>query len=179
MPVAAVAGETRGLDRQHRPDTVVADGGQQSLKAWTGDATTRSSEIVVDDLDMLESERVRVPGFLHDVEPYFTRSRVFVTPVRFGAGMKGKIGQSLGYGLPVVSTSVGVEGFGLKDGENCLVADSDSAFADAVVRLYRDRELWQKLSTAGVAAVAPFTPAAIRPRMLSLLRRLNEKKRAS
>jgi len=127
----------------------------------------------------LESERVRVPGFLHDVEPYFTRSRVFVTPVRFGAGMKGKIGQSLGYGLPVVSTSVGVEGFGLKDGENCLVADSDSAFAGAVVRLYRDRELWQKLSTAGVAAVAPFTPAAIRPRMLSLLRRLNEKKRAS
>jgi hypothetical protein len=53
------AGETRGLDRQHSPDTAVADGGQQSLKAWTGDATTRSSEIVVDDLDLRPA---KLPG---------------------------------------------------------------------------------------------------------------------
>ena len=62
MPVAAVAGETRGLDREHRPDTAVADGGQQSLKAWTGDATTRSSEIVVDDLDRRPAELLGAIG---------------------------------------------------------------------------------------------------------------------
>jgi hypothetical protein len=51
MPVAAVAGETRRLDRKHRTDTTVADCGQQSLEAWTGDTAARSSEIVVDDFD--------------------------------------------------------------------------------------------------------------------------------
>jgi hypothetical protein len=51
VPVAAVAGETRSLDRKHRTDTTVTDCGQQSLKAWTGDAAARSSEIVIDDLD--------------------------------------------------------------------------------------------------------------------------------
>ena len=51
MPVAAVAGETRSLEREHRTDTTVTDCGQQSLEAWTSDAAARSSEIVVDDLD--------------------------------------------------------------------------------------------------------------------------------
>jgi len=51
VPVAAVAGETRSLDRKHRTDTTIADCRQQSLEAWTGDAAARSSEIVVDDLD--------------------------------------------------------------------------------------------------------------------------------
>ena len=62
MPVAAVAGETRGLDRKHRADTAVADGGQQSLEAWTGDAATRSSEIVVDDLDSRPAELLGAIG---------------------------------------------------------------------------------------------------------------------
>jgi len=62
MPVAAVARETRGLDRQHRSDTAVADGGQQSLKAWTGDAAARSSEIVVDDLDNRPAELLGTIG---------------------------------------------------------------------------------------------------------------------
>ncbi len=51
MPVATIAGETRRLDRKHRTDTTVADCGQQSLEARTGNAAARSSEIVVDDLD--------------------------------------------------------------------------------------------------------------------------------
>jgi len=122
----------------------------------------------------LESERVRVPGYMRDVEPYFMNSRVFVTPVRFGAGLKGKIGQSFGYGLPVVSTSVGIEGFGLTDGVNCLVADTAADFADAVIRLYRDPELWTTLSNGGIAAIRPFSPEAIKPRALSLLRAVGE-----
>jgi hypothetical protein len=51
VPVAAVAGEPRSLDRKHRTDTTVTDCGQQSLEAWTSDAAARSSQIVVDDLD--------------------------------------------------------------------------------------------------------------------------------
>jgi len=116
----------------------------------------------------LESDRVRVPGYVRDVGPYFRRARVFVAPIRFGAGLKGKIGQSMGYGLPVVTTSVGAEGFGLTNGFDSLIADSAERFADAVVRLYNDGDLWRAVAHEGQNAVGRFTSSAISPRFLGL-----------
>jgi len=88
-------------------------------------------------------------GFVPDLNEVMSRARVFVAPIRFGAGINGKIGEALSYGLPVVTTTLGAKGWGLDDGEQILVADSPADFADAVVRLYNDQPLWQKLSTAG------------------------------
>ena len=120
----------------------------------------------------LASGRVFVPGYIHDVEPYFTRSRVFVAPLRFGAGHKGKIGHSLSYGLPVVSTPIGIEGYGLVDGRDCIVAETAPAFADAIARLYTNRVLWESLAAASVAAVAPFGSANVQSGLRSMMRRL-------
>lgn len=97
----------------------------------------------------LNAEDITVTGYLHDVSPYFEKSRVFVCPLRYGAGVKGKIGHSLSFGLPVVTTSIGAEGMGLVHGENALIADSESEFAENVVRLYEDILLWEKLSLNG------------------------------
>jgi len=76
-----------------------------------------------------------------DVTPYLDSHSVAMAPLRFGAGMKGKIGQALAAGLPVVTTSVGAEGMDLEDGKTALIADSPEAFAKAVVRLCTDRHL--------------------------------------
>ena len=62
MPVAAITGKTRRLDREHSADTAVADRCEQPLEAWTGDAATRSSEIVVDDLDSRPAELLGAIG---------------------------------------------------------------------------------------------------------------------
>ena len=59
VPVAAVARETRSLDRKHGADTTVANRRQQTLEAWAGYAAARSSKIVVDDLD---SGPAKLPG---------------------------------------------------------------------------------------------------------------------
>jgi glycosyltransferase involved in cell wall biosynthesis len=108
------------------------------------------------------SDSVRVTGYVPDVDPFFERARVFVAPIRFGAGVKGKIGESLAYGLPVVTTPVGAEGMGLVDGTSAMIASDARAFADAVVRLYRDGELWQKLSDNGYAHVREhFSPEVV------------------
>jgi GT2 family glycosyltransferase len=108
------------------------------------------------------SDQVRVLGYVPDIEPVFAASRVMVAPLRFGAGVKGKIGESLAHGLPVVTTSIGAEGMGLDDGAHALIADEPGAFADAVVRAYTDRELWQRLSDASYAHVTGhFTPEAV------------------
>ena len=94
----------------------------------------------------LASRDVVAVGYVPDLTPYLEGCRVFVAPLRYGAGIKGKIGQSMGFGLPVVTTSLGAEGMNLIDGEHVLVADSPAAFARAVVRLYRDDLLWEEMS---------------------------------
>jgi GT2 family glycosyltransferase/glycosyltransferase involved in cell wall biosynthesis len=93
---------------------------------------------------------VVVTGRVPDAAEYFHRCRVSVAPLRYGAGVKGKITQSLSYGLPVVATPLAVEGMQLVEGESVLVASDDRDFAQAVVRLYTDEGLWAKLSANGL-----------------------------
>ncbi|RKT44480.1 glycosyltransferase [Thiocapsa rosea] len=99
----------------------------------------------------LAGDDVLVHGFVPDVSGYFNHCRLSVAPLRFGAGLKGKVGRSLGYGLPVVATPMAAEGSGLSHGEEILVAVNDREFADGVVRLYEDEALWTKLSAASLA----------------------------
>jgi glycosyltransferase involved in cell wall biosynthesis len=101
------------------------------------------------EFDDYSSGGVKMLGFVPDLNAVMSTARVFVAPIRFGAGINGKIGEALGYGLPVVTTTLGAKGWGLTNEEQILVADSPADFANAVVRLYNDRALWQKLSDAG------------------------------
>jgi glycosyltransferase involved in cell wall biosynthesis len=108
---------------------------------------------ITDKVAALASETVHAIGFVEDPAPWFARARVFVAPLRYGAGMKGKIGQSLSLGLPIVTTSIGAEGMGLKTDKHVLIADNADDFAAAVVRLYGDTDLWRELSENGKAHV--------------------------
>jgi glycosyltransferase involved in cell wall biosynthesis len=83
----------------------------------------------------------------------FDPARVFVCPLRFGAGTKGKISTAMSYGMPVVSTACGAEGMDLIEGEEVLVADEPAALAEVCLRLYRDPDLWARMSLAGQALV--------------------------
>lgn len=65
-----------------------------------------------------ESATFRLIGEVPEVEPYLQQARVSVAPVRYGAGVKGKIGQSLAAGLPVITTPIGSEGMGLVHGRH-------------------------------------------------------------
>ena len=92
---------------------------------------------------------ITVTGTVVSTLPFLHQARVSVAPLRYGAGMKGKVGEALATGLPVVLTSVAAEGMGLVDGEHVLVADTAEAFAAAVQRLCTDAELWRRLRDAG------------------------------
>jgi glycosyltransferase involved in cell wall biosynthesis/uncharacterized coiled-coil protein SlyX len=102
-----------------------------------------------DSIRSLASPRINPVGYVADVTPWFEQTRVFVAPLRHGAGMKGKVGQSLSYGLPVVTTSIGAEGMGLANDRDAMIADNPSDFAAAIYRLYTDDACWRRLSAAG------------------------------
>jgi len=97
----------------------------------------------------LASEDIIVTGFVEDISPYLFQARVSVNPLRYGAGMKGKIGEALSWGLPVVTSSIGAEGMNLEDGNHCLLANDAQGFATRVIELYNDPQLWQSLSEQG------------------------------
>jgi len=115
------------------------------------------------EIQALASEHVQVLGFQKDITPYFNACRLMVAPLRFGAGIKGKLGTSFSYGLPVVASSIAAEGMYLQHGREVLIADTPQEFADAVVRLYNDPQLWTQMSGAGRQLLRErFSPQVIR-----------------
>jgi GT2 family glycosyltransferase/glycosyltransferase involved in cell wall biosynthesis len=97
----------------------------------------------------LAAEDFIVTGYVPDVTSYFTSCRASIAPLRYGAGVKGKINLAMSYGLPVVATTPSIEGMHLNPGEDVLVGDDAAAFAAAIVRVYEDEVLWQKLAAGG------------------------------
>jgi len=123
-----------------------------------------------DKMKALASDTIKVVGWVDEVEPEFAKRRVFVSYLRYGAGMKGKLGQALSLGLPVVSSSIGAEGMGLVGEEMALIADNPDDFADAVCRLYSDSVLWEKLSRQGREYIEQhFGETAVREKLRALL----------
>ncbi|WP_163852956.1 glycosyltransferase [Paenibacillus elgii] len=99
-----------------------------------------------DQLTNISDPNIIVTGYVESVEPYLKKCKVSVAPLRYGAGMKGKIGEAMMSGLPVVTTAIGAEGMGLLDGVHLLIREEASDFADAIIDLYNNEELWNILS---------------------------------
>ena len=97
----------------------------------------------------LAADDLVITGFVPDISPYFTGCRVSICPLRYGAGVKGKVNLAMSYGLPVVATSPSIEGMQLTPTRDVLVADDSATFADAVARAYFDEALWQRLAEGG------------------------------
>jgi polysaccharide biosynthesis protein PslH len=93
--------------------------------------------------------RVEFPGVVKGTEPYFARSRFMVVPLRFGAGTPLKVLESLARGVPVLSTSLGCQGFELAPGRDVLIANPPEELAAQIDRLLSDDGLCETLSRNG------------------------------
>jgi glycosyltransferase involved in cell wall biosynthesis len=96
-----------------------------------------------------DDARIEVIGPVDDAVAELARSRVAVVPLLAGSGTRLKILEAWAAGLPVVSTTIGAEGLGARDGEHLLIADGPAAFARATARLLACSELRTELATAG------------------------------
>ncbi len=126
---------------------------------------------VPDAIRALANGHVLVHGFVEDIQPYMDGCRISVAPLRYGAGVKGKVNMAMSCGLPVVATTAAVEGMHVATGTDVLVADDPAEFAAAVLRLYGDEALWNRLSANGLANVERhFSFGAARAALETLLR---------
>ncbi|WP_370098252.1 glycosyltransferase family 4 protein [Xanthomarina gelatinilytica] len=122
--------------------------------------------------DMLDlnSDRFKVLGYVEDISEYFNTSRVFVAPLRYGAGVKGKIGQSLEYGLPLVTTPIGAEGFDFKAQADHVIDTTAQGLANKILKLYQDETVWKEVSEASKEVLEPFSISHIEEQVLKVLK---------
>ncbi len=96
---------------------------------------------------------VEVRGYVPDLSLDLDRAAVAIAPLRFGAGMKGKVTDAMAAGLPVVTTSVGAQGLDVVDGRHAMIADTADDFADALSALFEDPDRAAAIGLAGQAHI--------------------------
>jgi GT2 family glycosyltransferase/glycosyltransferase involved in cell wall biosynthesis len=101
----------------------------------------------------LAGPRVKVIGYVDDPSEWLLQARVHFNPMRFGAGVKLKLLDSMAAGLPFVTTSVGAEGLPLGDLRPSLVAEEPNELVRLASALYTDSQTWER-SRAGLLQVA-------------------------
>lgn len=99
-------------------------------------------------LTELNHPNIQVMGWVPNLAPIYAASRVCVAPLRYGAGVKGKVGEAMSYGVPMVLTSTAAEGMKLNSNQHCLLADQPAEFAQGVIELLKNDARWQEISTA-------------------------------
>jgi glycosyltransferase involved in cell wall biosynthesis len=99
--------------------------------------------------DELQSKGLQILGSQLDLASIYSQARIAIVPLLTGSGRKGKVGEALSYGIPIVSTSVGVEGFANLQSAGISVADSPAEMAKAIYEMHEQNELWSKAANLG------------------------------
>jgi glycosyltransferase involved in cell wall biosynthesis len=129
-------GEVFPLIREHVPEAALTIIGKNPPK----DFLERASR---------DPQFVKVTGYVPDLTPYLEQAAIMVVPVRAGGGMRVRILEAFAQAIPVVTTTIGLEGIDARPGEDVLVADTPAGFAAAVVRLLQDESLQSRLAANG------------------------------
>lgn len=91
----------------------------------------------------------RIKGWVRDVVPILSRARLNLVPLRYGAGLKGKLMDGFINGTPSVTTSVGLEGIGNKDELNLFTQDEPIGFSRLAIELYQNKYKWKETQNMG------------------------------
>lgn len=122
-------------------------------------------------LQAFVSKHFVVTGQVPDIEPLLNETRITIAPLRYGAGVKGKVLLSMSYGIPVAATTIAAEGLYVRHGRDILIADGAQEFAAAMHALYSDESLWTEIAANGRRTVAEhFSPEAANQALENVLK---------
>jgi glycosyltransferase involved in cell wall biosynthesis len=117
---------------------------------------------------LAEQQGVTITGRVEKVQPYLQRSRIFIMPFRVGGGTRLKLIEAMASGLPIVSTTIGAEGFEVESGQQLILADEPSEFAQAILGLLADQGLSARLGEAAQRFAEQYDWRRITPRFAQI-----------
>jgi len=126
-------------------------------------------DIPLEDAANLQTSDFIVHGHVEALDRHLSYARISLAPLLSGAGVKGKINQAMSKGIPVVATSIAAEGMFLQHGHDALVADGAVRYAEEIVRLYNDEQLWSTIVKNGYANIERHFSSAIAKHTLQAL----------
>jgi GT2 family glycosyltransferase len=100
-------------------------------------------------IDLLSKAGIEVLGKQDNLQEIYGISRVAIVPLLSGRGLKGKIGEAMSYGVPVVTTSIGSEGFGFDTESFILISDNPVQFAHNIILAHENQSEWESMSAFG------------------------------
>jgi len=98
------------------------------------------------ELQALEADNVVIAGFVPDVDSYISGMRLSLAPLRYGAGLQGKVARSLLHGIPCVASPIAAEGMKGEEENGIVVAETPDDYATLVSLLYNDAGRWKEAS---------------------------------
>ena len=104
---------------------------------------------------------VVVEGYVSSVEPFLQRASAVIAPLRYGGGVKGKVVDAMAAGVPVITTSVGIQGLPVRRGIDLLVSDDAEGLAWSTVFLFANPDHAASMGLEGQRAVAFCAPDAV------------------
>jgi GT2 family glycosyltransferase/glycosyltransferase involved in cell wall biosynthesis len=109
----------------------------------------------------LHASDIEIVGYVPELASVLNRLCCTIVPLRYGAGVKGKVLESFAHGIPCVLSEVAAEGLDLPDELGWLIARSPAEFADKIARLHDDQALNERLSRAGLTLITEHFSAAV------------------
>lgn len=155
LPAAARAGVAFVGGYGHRPNVDAALQLVREVMPVVWDGMSRLPCLLAGsdmprELAVLAGERVEVLGHVPELAALFARVRCTAAPLRYGAGIKGKVLTSLAHGVPCVMSAIAAEGIALPDPLRWLVAETPAEMAAKILALHRDEVLAERLAAQGL-----------------------------
>lgn len=104
---------------------------------------------VVEDIVKLKDKNIRYDNYIKNLNDVYLNTKITISPLFSGTGLKVKIIESLAYGIPVVSTSISLLGFPKKENNGCLIADNAKDFVKQIDKLIKNHYYYKKISKLG------------------------------
>ena len=127
-----------------------------------------------DNILRLADKNIRILGFIENIDPIFKSSKLFISPLRYGAGVKGKVNQAMQFGIPVVGTSISFEGMHMENEQDCVVANSEKEFVKNIIDMYSNEAKWNLISKNSQRILKEyFSPEVAKKSLKDLINKLD------
>ena len=97
----------------------------------------------------LNSENIKVTGWVEDMKEYYAKSKIFVAPMQIGTGLQNKLLEAMAMNLPCISSPLANEALGATHNENILISSSPKEYADSIINLLQNPSLADQIAQKG------------------------------